>query len=171
MPIKIKKIEQLKTVGLLPAVLIVFFIGASGSPLQSGDGPRVYCTGTVLEVDRCASAWLIKRFVDSSAVFVFLSEEELLDTTAIPFDTATATLRRSHRLSTFACIRDHYSISDMRVDGIAKLIDDIEINFWNRKFETKSRQFEQEITQLITESVDNQEALNNCLHYLDIFEP
>jgi hypothetical protein len=165
------KTAQPATISLQIAVLIVLLLGVGGVTGRAGDVPKVYCTGTVLEADRCASAWLIKRFVDKNAAFIFLSDEELMNTTAIPFDTATATLRRSHRLSTFEVIRDYYSISGSRVDAIAKLIHDIEINFWNKKSEAKLLQFQQDIDKLLTESGNNQEVLTSCFHYLDVFEP
>lgn len=44
-----------------------------------------YCTRANVHVDRNASAWLIKRFLDSEAEFVFV-EGELPATGAIPFD-------------------------------------------------------------------------------------
>ena len=42
-----------------------------------------------VKVDRVACPWLIKKFVDPDAKFLFVAEEELLDTAnkgAIPFD-------------------------------------------------------------------------------------
>ena len=43
-----------------------------------------------IKVDRVACPWLIRRFVDPEAEFLFVNEEELLDTAAaqqaIPFD-------------------------------------------------------------------------------------
>ena len=43
-----------------------------------------------IKVDRVACPWLIRRFVDPAAQFIFVAEEELLTTAgkenAIPFD-------------------------------------------------------------------------------------
>jgi len=45
-----------------------------------------YCTRAFVHVDRCASAWLIKRFLDPAAEFVFVGEGEPPAGGAIPFD-------------------------------------------------------------------------------------
>lgn len=42
-----------------------------------------------VKVDRVACPWLIKKFIDPHAEFLFVAEEELLETAkagAIPFD-------------------------------------------------------------------------------------
>lgn len=44
-----------------------------------------YCTRKDVHVDRCASAWLIRRFLDPSAEFVFVDGQIPLPET-IPFD-------------------------------------------------------------------------------------
>lgn len=44
-----------------------------------------YVTRKNVHVDRCASAWLIKRFIDKDAKFVFVEEDELPEG-AIAFD-------------------------------------------------------------------------------------
>ena len=45
----------------------------------------LYCTREDVHIDRCASAWLIKRFIDHDAEFVFTDDESPV-TGAIPFD-------------------------------------------------------------------------------------
>lgn len=45
----------------------------------------VYCTRKDVHVDRCASAWLIKRFIDPDAEFVFVDGQEPAPDT-VPFD-------------------------------------------------------------------------------------
>lgn len=44
-----------------------------------------YCTRKDVHVDRCASAWLIKRFLDPGAAFVFV-DGQIPSEGAIPFD-------------------------------------------------------------------------------------
>ena len=62
-----------------------------------------YTTWENMEIDKCASAWLIKRFVDKDAVFRFVPKGELI-TRGIPFDTPEAQIRRYHNLSAFEYI-------------------------------------------------------------------
>jgi len=128
---------------------------------------HVYSTGTILEIDRCASAWLIKRFVDKDARFVFLSDDELLITDSIPFDTATARLRRTHNQSTFEVIRDIYKIMDSNVDTIASIIHGIEINFWNNTGKDETGQFERDMRKIIKNAANNNAALKESFLYLD----
>ncbi len=131
------------------------------------NSPDTYCTGNVLEVARCASAWLIKRFVNKNAHFIFLTEEELMSAAATPFDTPTATLRRTHDRSTFEVIRDKYSISNDHVNFIARVVHDIEINFWNKKKDRESQKIEQDIQTIIREAGDSDSALLRCFVYFD----
>ena len=44
-----------------------------------------YCTRKNVHVDRCASAWLIKRFINTEAEFVFVEGHTPLPNT-VPFD-------------------------------------------------------------------------------------
>ncbi|MHA1646010.1 MAG: chromate resistance protein ChrB domain-containing protein, partial [Promethearchaeota archaeon] len=53
----------------------------------------LWTTRDYVHVDRVACPWLIRRFIDSRAQFVFLPREEITKfvkkTGAIPFDTGT----------------------------------------------------------------------------------
>ncbi|NHJ86228.1 MAG: chromate resistance protein [Asgard group archaeon] len=53
----------------------------------------IWVTREYVHVDRVACPWLIKRFIDKEAQFVFLPKEKIADfvskTGAIPFDTGT----------------------------------------------------------------------------------
>lgn len=46
----------------------------------------LYCTRENVHVDRCASAWLIRRFIDLDARFVFVPEGDPPARDSIPFD-------------------------------------------------------------------------------------
>ena len=148
---------------VLALILLITVNGRANEPTP------VYCTGKILEIDRCASAWLIRRFIEKDANFLFQDDEELLESTAIPFDTPTATLRRSHKQSTFEVIRDSYRISDPGVDRIAAIIHDIEINFWNNKTVEETRKFSEELNEIIHTAPDTVTALEGCFGYLDTF--
>lgn len=136
-----------------------------------GDGARadahLYVTGKVMEIDRCASAWLIKRHVDGAATFDFLTDEELMESKATQFDTPFAELQRSHRMSTFESVVYKFSIKDERVASVAALIHDIEINFWNKKEKKEVSKFEYDLKQIIDNAPHNPAALQGCFSYLD----
>ena len=121
-----------------------------------------------MEVDRCASAWLIKRFVDKDAIFKFIPEGQLIRN-GIAFDTPDADLCRTHNLSTFEVILDKYRISDKRLDQLAENIYDIEINFWGDKQSRKSYKVKLAVDEIIKTSKNNEECLSKCFQYFDRF--
>ena len=69
-----------------------------------------WITRNHVHVDRVACPWLIKRFVDKEAQFIFLPKEEIMDfvkkTGAIPFDTPEAELFHFERNGTKYCSFD-----------------------------------------------------------------
>lgn len=71
-----------------------------------------------VKVDRVACPWLIQRFVDPRAQFLFVPENELLDTAAreqaIPFDAPRlreVTLNHRGERCSFEAIIDDYNLS------------------------------------------------------------
>jgi len=74
---------------------------------------HLYSTWDTMEVDKCASAWLIKRFVDKEAEFKFFPSGELI-TEGIPFDTPDSEFRRYHNMSTFESILKKYTEKNLR---------------------------------------------------------
>ncbi len=148
---------------LLVLLLLLCTGGAVAAQDNSG---HLYVTGSVMEIDRCASAWLIKRYVDQDARFMFLTDQELIKTEAQSFDTPFSKLRRTHKYSTFESIVLKYAITDDKVVEVAGLIHEIEINGWNRQ-KRKAATFEYEMKKIINNSTNNQDALARCWAYLD----
>ncbi len=128
---------------------------------------HLFVTGKVMEIDRCASAWLIKRHVDDHAIFDFLTDEELMASQGISFDTPFSKFRRTHRASTFESIKNEYSLHDDRVDHLARIIHDIEINFWNKNKNNETARFQFELKKILQEATDNTAALKGCFEFLD----
>jgi hypothetical protein len=82
-----------------------------------------------VKVDRVACPWLIKRFVDPQAEFLFVEEKDLLEKakqeTAIPFDAPKIdAIKLNHRgpRCTFEAIVEDYSISDAAVQSLALIV-------------------------------------------------
>lgn len=72
-----------------------------------------------VKVDRVACPWLIKRFVDPEAEFIFVPEDELLSTAAqlnaIPFDAPRLSgVKLNHRgqRCTFEALIEDYKLTD-----------------------------------------------------------
>jgi len=75
-------------------------------------------------IDRTASAWLIKRFIDPEAEFVFINwpEEELKPEHGTPFDIKGVELGHKDGKCTFEVIVEKYGIEDPYVLKIAEIV-------------------------------------------------
>lgn len=146
----------------------LFFLCLLPFALNAQTNPHLYSTGSTLELDRCASAWLIKRYVDQDAVFKFFADGELIEE-GTAFDTPDSKLTRTHNQATFEVILKAYNISDQRVHKLAAIIHDVEVNFWGAKQFQQSRIVEKDINRIISESKDNHECLVKCFRYFDRF--
>jgi hypothetical protein len=82
-----------------------------------------------VKVDRVACPWLIKRFVDQEAEFLFVDEKDLLEQAkqrdAIPFDAPRIeAIKLNHRGTrcTFEAIIEDYAISDPAVQRLGLIV-------------------------------------------------
>jgi hypothetical protein len=82
-----------------------------------------------VKVDRVACPWLIKRFIDPQAEFLFAREEELLEKArleeAIPFDaTRFPQVKLNHRgeRCTFEAILEDYKLSDPALQQLGLIV-------------------------------------------------
>ncbi len=88
-----------------------------------------WITRSNVKVDRVACPWLIRRFVDPQAEFLFVPEDQLLDTArkeeAIPFDaTRFAEVKLNHRgeCCTFEAILEDYKLTDPALHRLALIV-------------------------------------------------
>jgi len=82
-----------------------------------------------IKVDRVACPWLIKRFVDRDAEFLFVPEAELLEAArregATPFDaTRFAEVRLNHRgeRCTFEAILEDFGLTDPALHRLGHIV-------------------------------------------------
>lgn len=80
-----------------------------------------YCTRKNVHVDRCASAWLIKRFIDSEAEFVFVDGQAPAPET-IPFDMHSVEWGHHGGKCSFEIIAELHHIDDPAVLQIGRII-------------------------------------------------
>jgi len=71
---------------------------------------RLWATRQDLWVDRLASAWLIKRFIDRSAKFVWIARPSERPRNAIGFDYNGAQFTHAHNLVTFEVLRGSFGL-------------------------------------------------------------
>ncbi|MFC1643452.1 chromate resistance protein ChrB domain-containing protein [Chlamydiota bacterium] len=127
---------------------------------------ETWSTWDTLELDNCASSWLIKRFVDDKAEFRFYPKGEFI-AEGIPFDTPDAELRRRHGISTFGSIAAKYRIDDPAVKEISKLIHDIEVNYWAGEKNEEARNLDTEIKAIIDEKLTSHDTLKKVFTVFD----
>lgn len=82
-----------------------------------------------IKVDRVACPWLVRRFIDPDAQFLFVPENELLDTAAreraIPFDAPRISeIKLNHRgeRSTFEAIIEDYKLNAPGLSRLALIV-------------------------------------------------
>src|SRR6266853_2856330 len=88
---------------------------------------RVWVTRPKPGVDRCASAWLIRRYIDAKARFVFAPEERV-PSGAIPFDMFQQN-GFGHRGDncTFETLQKDFGIRDHKVKFISEVVHDADL--------------------------------------------
>lgn len=88
---------------------------------------RIWVTRPRPGVDRCASAWLIRRFIDAKARFTF-AREDSVPPLAVPFDMFHGR-GFGHRGAdcTFETLEKEFRIRDARVSVIGQMIHDADL--------------------------------------------
>ena len=85
-----------------------------------------WITRSHVHVDRVACPWLITRFVDSEAEFLFVAKSKVIETAeklgAIPFDTEGAQLHHRGDRCTFDAIIEDFGLTDKALLRMAKVI-------------------------------------------------
>jgi len=80
-------------------------------------------------VDRFASAWLIKKFIDENASFVFIDENNLdkMDKDVIPFDIRGGRFTHAGDLCTFEVLMKSFSLKDKTLRKIAEIVHELDV--------------------------------------------
>jgi len=85
-----------------------------------------WITRSHVHVDRVACPWLITRFIDSNAEFLFVPKNKVLEiadkTGAIPFDTPGAELHHRDDLCTFDVLINEYALTDKALLRMARIV-------------------------------------------------
>jgi hypothetical protein len=85
-----------------------------------------WVTRSHVHVDRVACPWLITRFIDSEAEFLFVARSKVLETAeeqgAVPFDTPGAFLHHRDGMCTFDVLIAEYELSDPALLRMARVV-------------------------------------------------
>ena len=114
-----------------------------GQPATGGPGDAVQYEGRLWVtrprpgVDRMASAWLIRRFIDSNARFAFITDVKTAGD-ALPFDMFGAGFGHEGDRCTFETLTTRFGITDPAVARIAEIVHDLDLK--DGKFGAPRRQ-------------------------------
>lgn len=91
-----------------------------------------WITRSHVHVDRVACPWLIKRFIDSEAEFIFVTSDLVQETAdregAIPFDTKGAELGHKGTDCSFVSIIKKYNLKDAALLALADAVNAADTN-------------------------------------------
>jgi hypothetical protein len=81
----------------------------------------LYCTRENVHIDRCASAWLIRRFIDTAAEFTFVEGQVPVEG-ATPFDMHEVAWGHHGNRCSFEVIADLHRMDDPVIRQIGRIV-------------------------------------------------
>jgi len=94
--------------------------------MMTGEETVKWVTREYVHVDRTACPWLIRKFIDSEAQFIFVPmdkiEEIIATQKAIPFDAPNVKLGHRDGKCSFETILEEYHLTDPVLHELAKII-------------------------------------------------
>jgi hypothetical protein len=90
---------------------------------------KIWATRKNPFVDRMASAWLIRRFIDPKATFAFIEEREAsnLEKSTVAFDMRDGEFTHVGDLCTFEVLVKSFGIKDKAVKKMAEVVHDLDV--------------------------------------------
>ena len=86
-----------------------------------------WATRASVHVDRAACAWLIRRFIDEAASFVFVDDPDEVPADATAFDIRGAELSHHRDDCSFETILRRYDLSDPVLWDIARIVHEADL--------------------------------------------
>jgi hypothetical protein len=87
----------------------------------------IWATRRHVHIDRTACAWLIRRFVDPDAEFVFVDDPDQVPADATPFDMRGVELGHRDGRCSFESILVRYRLDDAALERIGQLVHEADI--------------------------------------------
>jgi rhodanese-related sulfurtransferase len=95
-------------------------------PKRDEQGRTVWVTRVRPKIDRIACPWLIRRFIDPGAVFLFVAPPEVADVAdrfnATPFDIENVFWSHRGKLCTFDVMLDEFGLRSEALDRLAGIV-------------------------------------------------
>jgi hypothetical protein len=86
-----------------------------------------WATRAGCHVDRAACAWLLRRFVDHEAEFVFVADPDDVPADATAFDMRGAELSHHGDFCTFETVLDHFGLDDPVLWDVARIVHEADL--------------------------------------------
>ena len=120
---------------------------------------RVWITRKQPFVDRMASAWLIKKYIDPSAVFRFIDEQDMkrIAPNATAFDIRGGEFTHWGDLCTFEVLVKAFGVKDKPVRKIAEIVHDLDVK--DEKYSSPAARGVEEILTGIRKSGKNDDEM------------
>jgi hypothetical protein len=87
-----------------------------------------WSTRAGIHVDRTACAWLIRRFIDEQAEFVFVHDPDEVPEDTTPFDMRGVDLSHHGDSCTFETMLDRYELDDPALAAIARIVHEADLD-------------------------------------------
>jgi hypothetical protein len=88
---------------------------------------RLWVTRPRPGVDRMASAWLIRRFIDPHARFDFVADAKSVPSKAVPFDMFAVEFSHHGEHCTFETLCERFGVREEPVAYLAKIVHDLDL--------------------------------------------
>lgn len=86
-----------------------------------------WATRSGVHIDRAACAWLVRRFIDPEASFVFVDDPDEVPEDATPFDIRGAKLSHHGSDCSFETMLRHYAFDDPVLWELARIIHEADL--------------------------------------------
>jgi hypothetical protein len=86
-----------------------------------------WATRAGCHVDRAACAWLIRRFIDQTADFVFVNDPDEIPIDATPFDIRGADLSHHEGDCSFETFLRRYELTDPALGAMGEIVHDADL--------------------------------------------
>lgn len=101
--------------------------GAPAKPDRGAYQGRTWVTRKNIHVDRIASAWLIRRFIDARASFAFVAQGHVPQDGEVSFDMFEATFTHVGDRCTFEVLVDQFELREPGLSTLAEIVHDIDV--------------------------------------------
>jgi hypothetical protein len=86
-----------------------------------------WATRASVHVDRAACAWLVRRYIDADAVFVFVDDPDEVPADATPFDMRGVELSHHEGDCTFETMLRHFRLDDPVLWDVARIVHEADL--------------------------------------------